>query len=116
LNALEDGADERTPGALSQVMPKLKSLSDGEILRPRQRIGSILADIGDLAKVVQRPAVRQRVLAVGVKDEQLEELKLALDALREAESLRLRVRSSARRRSSLELAARSAPRRAGTHH
>ncbi len=84
--------------ALQALMPRLQTLTKREVLAPRVRTGLVLADLTELVHVLARPVVRQRLLAIGVERERFEELKQALEALREAENQRVRIRGESRSR------------------
>ncbi len=71
---------------LDQLMPKLEALAPAEVSAPDLPMAVALQEGHDLATLVARADVRRRLLAVGLPAETLDELPLAVDATRAAQS------------------------------
>ena len=71
---------------LETLLPTLERIDPTDVDAPAIPIAVALQEAVDLAKVVGPPEIRERLVAVGLHEETLEELALAVGAAREAQA------------------------------
>jgi hypothetical protein len=80
--------------ALQAIESTLTALPQDALLEPRLQLRHVLAEARDLAQVITRPGVRERLRGVGAEDEAMDALPLAIEALAECERRWARARDA----------------------
>lgn len=81
---------------LETLLPTLHMLDPADVDAPSLPIAVALQEAVDLAKVVEQPETRERLLAVGLHVETLDQLPISIGAAREAQARWVLVRDGAK--------------------
>jgi hypothetical protein len=83
----EHPAAERQAGAdaVARLRERLQSIEPDGLLEPKVQLPLVIDEARELHEILQRPAVRERLRAVGVKESAFDDLFVAITALVECE-------------------------------